>query len=132
MWVKLRDWKKLTGQCLAEHLPLRSDIPLGGRIFQEKRCYTSLNHRIIEFFRLEKKLKIESNCELNTAKFTTKPCPMSTHLLNTSGDGDSTTSLGSLFQCLTTFSVKMFFLISNLNLPWCNLRLFPLVLSLAP
>jgi len=42
-------------------------------------------------------------------------------------DGDSTTSLGSLFQCLT-LSVK-FFLISNLNLPWCNLRPFPLVLS---
>ena len=27
---------------------------------------------------------------------------MSTHLLKTSRDGDSTTSLGSLFQCLTT------------------------------
>jgi len=36
-------------------------------------------------------------------------------------DGDSTTSLGSLFQCLTTFSVKKFFLIFSLNLPWCNL-----------
>ncbi|KAK4823315.1 hypothetical protein QYF61_000917 [Mycteria americana] len=45
-------------------------------------------------------------------------------------DGDSTTSLGSLFQCLTTVSVKEFFLISNLNLPWRNLRPFPLVLSL--
>ncbi|KAK4810608.1 hypothetical protein QYF61_007345 [Mycteria americana] len=45
-------------------------------------------------------------------------------------DGDSTTSLGSLFQCLTTLSVKKFSLISNLNLPWHNLRLFPLVLSL--
>ncbi|KAK4824091.1 hypothetical protein QYF61_010602 [Mycteria americana] len=45
-------------------------------------------------------------------------------------DGDSTTSLGSLFQCLTTLSVKKFFLISNLNLPWHNLRPFPLVLSL--
>jgi len=31
-------------------------------------------------------------------------------------DGDSTTSMGSLFQCLTTLSVKKFFLISNLNL----------------
>ena len=52
----------------------------------------------------------------------------STHRLNTSRDGDSTTSLGSLFQCLTTLLVK-FFLLSNLNLPWCNLRPFPLVLS---
>ena len=42
----------------------------------------------------------------------------STHLLNTSRDGDSTTSLGSLFQCLITLSVKKFFLISNLNFPW--------------
>ncbi|KAK4829075.1 hypothetical protein QYF61_002019, partial [Mycteria americana] len=54
----------------------------------------------------------------------------STHLLNTSRDGDSTTSLGSLLQCLTTLSVKTFFLISNLNLPWHNLRPFPLVLWL--
>jgi len=49
--------------------------------------------------------------------------------LNTSRDGDSTTSLGSLFQCLTTLYVKKCFLISNLNLHWCNLRPFPLLLS---
>ena len=30
----------------------------------------------------------------------------------------STTSLGNLFQCLTTLSVKNLFLISNLNLPF--------------
>jgi len=35
-----------------------------------------------------------------------------------SRDGDSPTSLGSLCQCITTPSVKKFFLISNLNLPW--------------
>jgi len=33
--------------------------------------------------------------------------------LNTFRDSDSTTSLGSLFQCLTTLSVKKLFLISN-------------------
>ena len=54
----------------------------------------------------------------------------STGFLNTSRDGNSTTSLSSLFQCLTTLSVKKFFLISNLNLPWHNLRPLPLVLSL--
>ena len=43
---------------------------------------------------------------------------ISTHFFNISRDGDSTTSLDSLFQCLTTLSVKKFFLISNLNLPW--------------
>lgn len=42
---------------------------------------------------------------------------MSIHLLNTCRDGHSTTSPSSLFQCLTTFSVKKFFIMSNLNLP---------------
>jgi len=41
--------------------------------------------------------------------------------LNTSRDGDSTIFPESLFQCLTTLSEKKFFLISNLNLPWCNI-----------
>lgn len=40
-----------------------------------------------------------------------------------------TTSLGSLFQCLNTSSVKKFSLISNLNLPWCNLSLSSHILS---
>ena len=38
-------------------------------------------------------------------------------VLNASRDGSSTTSLGNLFQCVTTLCVKNFFLISNLNLP---------------
>jgi len=50
--------------------------------------------------------------------------------LNTSQDSDSTISLGSLLQCLITVSEKKFFLISNLNLPWSNLRPFLLVLLL--
>ena len=54
----------------------------------------------------------------------------STCFLSTSRDGDSTTSLGSLVQCLTTLSVKKFFLISNPNLPWRNLRPLPLILWL--
>jgi len=52
----------------------------------------------------------------------------SKQFVNTFRDSDSTTSLGSLFQCLTSLSEKKFFLISNLNLPWCNLRPFALVL----
>jgi len=35
--------------------------------------------------------------------------------LSASRDGASTTSLGNLFQCLTTLTVKDFFLISSLN-----------------
>jgi len=46
-------------------------------------------------------------------------------LLNTSRDGDSATSLGSLFQCSITLSVKKFFLMTDLNLLWSNLRPFP-------
>lgn len=35
----------------------------------------------------------------------------------------------TLFQCLTALSVQKIFLVSNLNLPLCTLRPFPLVLS---
>ena len=75
---------------------------------------------IIESLRLEETSKIiKSNRQPNTT-MPTKPCPevpVSTRFLNISRDGDSTTSLGSLFQCLTILSVKKFFLVSNLNLP---------------
>jgi len=40
----------------------------------------------------------------------------SPHFLNTSRDGDSTTSLGSLFQCLSSLSEKKFFSISSLSI----------------
>ena len=66
-------------------------------------------------------------------------CPLTTYLnatstlsFNTYRDGDSSTSLGSLFQCLSTLSEKKFFLTFNLNLPCHNLRPFPFVLSLLP
>lgn len=51
-------------------------------------------------------------------------------LLNAFRDGDTITSLGSLFQCLTILSMKNFFLISHLDLPWHNTRQYPLVLLL--
>ena len=43
-------------------------------------------------------------------------------------EGPSTASLGNQFQCLTTLSVKNFFLISCLNLPSSSLKTFPLFL----
>ena len=46
-------------------------------------------------------------------------------------DGASTTSLGSLFQNLTTLIVKNFPLISSLTLPFFNIKPFPLVLLLS-
>ena len=70
------------------------------------------------------------NLALAVSNYTISLSAMSMWLLNTSRDGDSTTALGSPFQCLTTHSVKKYFLISSLNLPWCNLRPLPLVLSL--
>ena len=44
------------------------------------------------------------------------PRATSSLTLNASRDGASTTSLGNLFQCITTLCVKNFLLISNLNL----------------
>jgi len=49
--------------------------------------------------------------------------------LNTSRDSDSTTSLGSPFQHITTPLKTKFFLISNLDLLWRNWRLLLLVLK---
>jgi len=49
--------------------------------------------------------------------------------LNASRDGVSTTSMGNLFQHLTTLSEKKIFLISNLNLPNFKLKSFPLSLG---
>jgi len=43
--------------------------------------------------------------------------------LNVSRDGASTTSLGNLCHCLTIFTVKNFFLISSLNLPFLRVNL---------
>ena len=51
--------------------------------------------------------------------------------LNTCRDSSSITSLGSPLQRLTAHWEKLFFT-SNLNLPSCNLRPFPLVLALVP
>ncbi|KAK4831204.1 hypothetical protein QYF61_016041 [Mycteria americana] len=48
--------------------------------------------------------------------------------LNVSRDGASTTSLGNLFHCFTTPTVKNFFLLSSLNLPSFTLKTLPLVL----
>ena len=59
------------------------------------------------------------------------PRATSSLALNSSRDGASTTSLGNLFQCVTTLCVKKFLLIFNLNLPCLSLKQFPLVLSLS-
>lgn len=50
--------------------------------------------------------------------------------LNTFNNEPSTSSLSNLFWCLAIHIEKYFFLMSNLNLRSCSLKLFPLVLSL--
>jgi len=59
-----------------------------------------------------------------------KPHPTWPQTSLTSREGESATSLGILVQCLTTLTVKNFFLISDLNLPSFSFKLLPLVLSL--
>jgi len=51
-------------------------------------------------------------------------------VLNISREGDSTTSLGSLFQCSITFRGKKFFLMFSWNFPCFSLCPLPLVLLL--
>jgi len=50
--------------------------------------------------------------------------------LNTSKEGTSTASLGNLFQHLTNFKVKNFFITVNIKLPSFRLKPLLLVLSL--
>ena len=70
-------------------------------------AHTQTHHvyRIMESLSLEKTSEIiKSNCQPNTT-MPSNPCLEVLHLhilLNTSRYGVSTTSLGSLFQCLTT------------------------------
>ncbi|KAK4830165.1 hypothetical protein QYF61_008676 [Mycteria americana] len=53
-----------------------------------------------------------------------------TRSVTTSSDGASTTFLGNLCQCLTTFTVNNFFLMTSLSLPSFNsLKPLPVVLS---
>jgi len=55
---------------------------------------------------------------------------LSRQVLNISREGDSTTSLGSVFQCSVTLRGKKFFLMFRRNFPCFILCPLPLVLSL--
>ena len=55
---------------------------------------------------------------------------ISIHFLNTFRDNDSTTSLSSLFQCLTTLFEKTFFPNIQPEPSQCNLKLLPHIVSL--
>lgn len=62
--------------------------------------------------------------------YTRWPRAPSNLVLNSSRDGTFTISLGNLFQCLSAFTVKNFFSITNLDLLSFSLKPFHLVLSL--
>ena len=103
---------------------------LGCNIETPFPCLYAWNLRIILSLGLERPV---SSCGPTISSrlwplYTMSLSASSTHFLNTSMDSDSTTSLGS--QCLTALSEKKFFLISNLNPFWCNLKPLPLALLL--
>ena len=91
-------------------------------------------HRIIEWFGLEgifKIIQFQSSCyrqrHLLLDQVAQSPIQPGLECFQR---GAFITSLGNLLQCLTTPTVKYFFLISSLNLPFPSLKPFPLVLSL--
>jgi len=93
----------------------------------------NLNHRIIAYFGLEGtfrghlvQLPAVSRDIFNYTRLLRAPSNLA---LNVSRDGDSTTSLGNIFQCFTTLIVKNFFLISSLNLASLSLKPLLLILS---
>ena len=86
----------------------------------------SYNDHLVQWpdqFRADQKLKHVKRCIFQM--------PLDTWtLLAADRPGASTTSLGSLFQCLTTLSVKKCFLMSSVNLLWHSFEPFPCGLSL--
>lgn len=99
-----------------------------------KHLENSQYHGITQPFRLQSPPRSLSptgtkHCQGTAKPITVPQCHIAT-FLNIFREGDSIPHLGSLFQCVKILSVKEFPLISNLNLPCCNMRPFPLVVSL--
>ena len=78
----------------------------------------SQNHRIIEFSSNPTLLQWRGGHHSQITLLRVLP----RLTLKVSRDGESITSPGNLFQCLTTLIVKDFFLLSNLNLPSLSLK----------
>ena len=95
--------------------------------------HTYISVHIIESWnRLgQKGLKRSSSSKGRDTFHQTRLLKALSHLaLNTPRNKASATSPCNLRQCLTTLTVKNFFLIDNLNLPSCSLKMLPFVLSL--
>lgn len=84
------------------------------------RPLPTTENRLVEFFGLEKILRLLGptiNPPMPSPPLNHISCATSTRILSTSRDGDSTSSLGNLFQYFTTLS-----LIANLKLLWQKRR----------
>lgn len=82
---------------------------------------------IVETFMLE---KTPINPALLSPSLNMSPSATPIHLLNLFRDGDSCTSLGSLFLCLTTLSVKESFPISNLRVFFTHAHVYVFMCTL--
>ena len=90
------------------------------------------NHQITEWLKLEgtSRLHLVQSPYSEQVTKSTLPMTMFSWVLNISKSGDSTTSLGSLFQCLTTLTVKKVFLMFKFNFTYFSLCPLLLLLSL--
>ena len=100
---------------------------------ESAQVFLNRDHRIVEWFGLEGPLRSPSSNPAigRDTSFQTRLLTVPSSLaLNVYREGASTASLGNLLQCLTTLTVKNFFLISSLNWPSSSLKPFPLILFL--
>ena len=89
----------------------------------------SQNHRMFGIGRDLYGSSIQPSCR-SRVTYSRLHRTLSRRVLNISREGDSTTSLSSLFQCSVTLRGKKFFLISSWNFLCFSLCPLPLVLSL--
>lgn len=118
--------------CIVITDPTGKEKHLPGPLMGVVSCARSQNHKIIHVGEKTQRLSgptfnlVQASPPLNYVP----KLYIYMFFLKTTRGGDSTTSLGSLFQCCMSLSVSKFLIISNLDLSWCNLKPFPIVLLL--
>lgn len=113
--------------CSPQKLTTGKQITYAKKSLTESTEDMGQSHGIIESCRLGKNCQ-DHGVKASTDKSNTKLCHLVPLYMSFKflGDGDSVISLGSLFQHLTSFLVKKFLLIPNLDPPWHSLRPFSL------
>lgn len=79
-------------------------------------CHGMAYYRIVQLEGTLKDLQVQLPDHLRANQKLLRP--LSKWLSNTDRHGAATTSLGNLFQCLTTVTVNKFSLLFSLNFPW--------------